>query len=244
MKMKFGFPKNKNLKDLVNEMFADAGIVKEDAAARVDYGAIAGDEFEGTACSLKQSTIVEWVAQGRLDGGIVGYDCLCEFNERAQAEGKPFAEPLEFLDIAKCDLVIAAPEKGDIRYLSDLNGKRVATSYPEILKSFAKANDIDLAEIIEMDGSVEMAVPLGMADAVLDITQTGSSLRANNLKQIYNVMSLQAVMIVPQYAVRQEKGLNVYPVMELASQLKRPSIRRKLELKQGGRAAAPRQMVG
>lgn len=243
--MKFGFPKNKNLKDMVNALFAEAGVVQEQAAARVDFAGLSGDNFEGIACNLKQKTIVQWVAEGRLDGGIVGYDCVCEFNERAQAEGKPFADVLEFFDMAECRLVLAAPQGGDISYLEDLNGKRVATSYPEILKGFAKAQGIEIAEIIEMDGSVEMAVPLGMADAVLDITETGTSLKANGLKEIYNVMSSQAVLIVPNYQTRQEKGLDVYPVMELNSQLKKPAIARAIgQLKTQMPSAVKRAAVG
>jgi ATP phosphoribosyltransferase len=225
--MKFGLPKNKKLKTLVNQLFTAQDIVIEAPANdRIDYAPINGDFFQGTACGLKQKTIVDWVAQGRLSGGIIGYDCMCEFNARAENSGVPYVEPLEFLDMAECSLKIAIAE-GDasIKSVKDLAGKRIATSYPAILQSYLESRDIKASEIIEMDGSVEMSIGLGEADAILDIVETGNSLKANGLKAILEVMPSQAVLIIPQRDIRLQKGLDVEPVMDLVQQLKTPRQR-------------------
>lgn len=226
--MKFGFPKNKKLRSIVNDLFAQQGIVIEAPANdRVDYSKIYGDFFEGTSCALKQKTIVEWVAQGRLSGGIVGFDCMCEFNARAKDEQSPFIEPLEFFDIAMCDLKIAVADDSAIKDAKDLQGKRIATSYKGILQGYLDARSIVPKEIIEMDGSVEMAIGLGEADAILDIVETGNSLRANGLKAIIDVMPSQAVLVIPRRDVRLAKGVDVEPVMDLARQMKMPRARLK-----------------
>lgn len=223
--MKIGLPKNKNLKVLVNQLFTSADVYVTATAPRVDFTAISGDEFNGTACFLKQKTLTQWVAEGRLDCGVVGYDYVSEFNARAKEQGLPWVEVFEFFDIANCSLEIAALEGGDIKDISDLNGKRVATSYPAILKDFVKSRGIALAEIVEMEGSVEMAIPIGQADAILDIVETGGSLKANGLKSIYSIMSSQAVLIAPRYDVRCAQRNDIEAAMALSRQLVRADQR-------------------
>jgi ATP phosphoribosyltransferase len=98
------------------------------------------------------------------------------------------------LGFGKCKIIIAVPEKSDIKTLKDLEGERIATSYSTILKNFLKNNNIN-SSIIPIGGSCEIAPNINLADAICDITQTGNTLKENNLKLLCEVMNSEAVLI-------------------------------------------------
>lgn len=193
--MRVGLPKNKNLKKSVPDFLAACGVDVAPAEDRKDYTAISGDGFDATACMLKQDTLVRWVAEGRLDAGIVGLDCAAEFNLAAREAGTPQVEIAGEMGIGACTLKIAVAEDAGVTDVRDLEGMRFATSFPKILTAWLNANGIVAREIVEMDGSVEMAVALGEADAVMDLVETGNSLRANGLKPVFDVLNVGAVVI-------------------------------------------------
>jgi len=101
---------------------------------------------------------------------------------------------VEKLGFAKCRLSIAIPKSVDYKDSSYLNGKKIATSYPNILTNFLKKNNIE-AEIHEISGSVEIAPGIGLADAIFDIVSSGSTLISNGLREVEIVMYSEAVIV-------------------------------------------------
>lgn len=135
---------------------------------------------------VRDNDIPKYVSQSIVDFGIVGLDVLEESGGKAKIVKK--------LGFCACKLVIAAPADSAIKTLKDLNGKRIATSYPNILKNFLRRNKIS-SKIVFTQGSVELAPYLQAADAVCDITQTGSTLRQFDLVPFKTVLESQAVLI-------------------------------------------------
>lgn len=135
---------------------------------------------------LRSSDIPEYVSAGVADFGITGENVL--------HEKKAAAIILRYLGFARCRLVIAVPENSQIKNLHDLEGERIATSYPHILSQFLKKRHIH-SSLVPITGSVEVAPELHLADAICDITQSGNTLAAHNLTELANIMKSQAVLI-------------------------------------------------
>ena len=135
---------------------------------------------------LRDDDIPEYVQDGVADIGIIGENVWIEKNKKTELVKK--------LGFAKCRLSIAVPRDSKITDNNDLNSKRIATSYPVILSKYLKENNIS-ADIHEISGSVEIAPGIGLADAILDIVSTGSTLLSNGLTEIIEIMRSEAVMI-------------------------------------------------
>ena len=135
---------------------------------------------------LRDDDIPEYVQDGVADIGIVGEDILYEKQADVVVSEK--------LGFGGCKLMIAAPNDSIPQSISELSGKTVATSYPNILKKFLKDNNIN-AKVIEISGSVEIAPSLGVADLICDIVSTGTTLMMNKLKKSFIVFDSQAVLI-------------------------------------------------
>ena len=135
---------------------------------------------------LRDDDIPQTVATGVADLGIVGEN---EFMEKEED-----AEIIKRLGFSKCRLSLAMPK--DIEYpgLSWFNGKKIATSYPVILRNFLKKNGVN-AEIHVITGSVEVSPGIGLADAIFDIVSSGSTLVSNRLKEVEVVMESEALLI-------------------------------------------------
>lgn len=135
---------------------------------------------------LRDDDIPQYVNEGWIDLGIIGEDTLYE-------QGTPVAI-LKKLNFGQCSLVLATPINSNIKTIADLQNKRLATSYPNLTKQFLKNNNLN-AQIVTLAGSVEIAPALGLADAVVDITQTGNALKENNLIILATLLNSQAVLI-------------------------------------------------
>lgn len=135
---------------------------------------------------LRDDDIPQAVASGIADVGVVGEN---EFVEKGED-----ADVIKRLDFSKCRLSLAIPKAVDYKGVEWFNGKKIATSYPEILKDFLKKNNID-AEIHVITGSVEIAPGIGLADCIFDIVSSGGTLVSNNLKEVEVVMKSEALMI-------------------------------------------------
>jgi ATP phosphoribosyltransferase len=120
---------------------------------------------------LRPRDIAIYVGSGRLDVGITGEDLLVDSGAQAEV-----VLPLGF---ARSTFRFAAAA-GSVRTLADLRGRRIATSYPGLLRRYLRENDLE-AHIITLDGAVETAVRLDVADAIADVVETGSTLRAAGL---------------------------------------------------------------
>ena len=135
---------------------------------------------------LRDDDIPQSVASGVADIGIVGENEFVERGENAQI--------IDRLGFSKCRLSLAIPKKIDYPGLQWFNGKKIATSYPNILRNFMKKNNIN-ADIHVITGSVEISPGIGLADGIFDIVSSGSTLVSNNLAEVEVVMKSEALLI-------------------------------------------------
>lgn len=135
---------------------------------------------------LRDDDIPQSVAGGVADLGIVGEN---EFVEREED-----AVVVRRLGFSKCRLSLAIPKSVDYSGLSWFEGKKIATSYPNILRKFMKENGVE-ADIHVITGSVEIAPGIGLADGIFDIVSSGSTLVSNNLQEVAVVMKSEALLI-------------------------------------------------
>lgn len=142
--------------------------------------------FPLEALFLRDDDIPQAVAGGVADVGIVGENEMLE-----KQENVVIAKRLGF---SKCRLSLAIPKDDEYPGIEYFNGKKIATSYPEILKDFFRKNNIT-AEIHVITGSVEIAPGIGLADAIFDIVSSGSTLVSNWLKEVEVVVYSEAVLI-------------------------------------------------
>lgn len=135
---------------------------------------------------LRDDDIPKYVADGVADAGIVGENVVAEKNEVVELAIK--------MNFSKCRLSIAVPQAVTYHHIKDLEGKRIATSYPFLLGEFLKKRGVK-ASIHEISGSVEIAPSIGLADAVCDLVSTGSTLLSNGLKEAEVIFRSEAVLI-------------------------------------------------
>ena len=135
---------------------------------------------------LRDDDIPQSVASGVADLGIVGEN---EFKERNED-----AEIVDRLGFSKCRLSLAIPKESKYEGVDWFNGKKIATSYPGILRKFLDKNNVK-ADIHVITGSVEISPGIGLADGIFDIVSSGSTLVSNNLKEVEVVMKSEALLI-------------------------------------------------
>jgi len=135
---------------------------------------------------LRDDDIPEYVADGVADIGVVGENVLSETEKAVSV--------IEKLNFGRCRLSLAVPKNFEYRSLRDFEGKRIATSYPNVLRRFFNAAGVR-AEIHTISGSVEIAPSIGLADAVCDLVSSGSTLFSNGLREVETVMNSEAVLI-------------------------------------------------
>ena len=135
---------------------------------------------------LRNGDIPQYLRDGVVDLAIIGENLIIEKGEDLEV-----IEPLGF---SKCKVSIAVPKNQTFKSLEDLNGKRIATSYPNTVTNFLAKNKIK-AELHIINGSVEIAPNIGLADAICDIVSSGSTLFKNNLKEVVEIGRSQAVLV-------------------------------------------------
>jgi ATP phosphoribosyltransferase len=135
---------------------------------------------------LRDDDIPEYVEDGVADIGIVGQNVLLEKGRKVIT--------VESLGFGKCRLSIAVPKTFDYTGVKDLEGKRIATSYPALVKNYLSDNQVN-ASIHEISGSVEIAPGIGLSDAVADLVSSGGTLFMNGLKEVDIILESQAVMV-------------------------------------------------
>ena len=165
--LKLAIQKNGRLTEKSLQLLRTCGLDIENYSNRL---IVSARNFELDLLFLRDDDIPEYVQDGVADIGIVGEDVVLE----KEAD----VEIIKRLSYGKCRLMLAGPEDRNIPELDQINGKRVATSYPKILSNFFRNNKID-AKIIQISGSVEIAPSLGIADYICDIVSTGNTLKLN-----------------------------------------------------------------
>jgi len=156
---------------------------------------------------VRDDDIPDLVQQDVCDLGIVGMTVIEEKRLAFQARGvTPLFEQIMTLDYGRCRLSIAVPDGVEYKNAASLRGKRIATTYPNILNQYLRNNDVQ-AEIVTLSGAVEIAPRLGRADFICDLVSTGSTLVANHLWEAETIFESQAAIIstpVPVTAEKQE----------------------------------------
>ncbi len=135
---------------------------------------------------LRDDDIPQSVATGVADIGIVGENEFCERGEDADI--------VERLGFSKCRLSLAIPKEVNYTGLEWFEGKKIATSYPNILRRYMDEHEIDI-EIHVITGSVEISPGIGLADGIFDIVSSGSTLISNNLREVEVLMKSEALLI-------------------------------------------------
>ena len=142
-----------------------------------------GDKYE--AVLAKAADVITYVEHGVCDIGVVGKDTIVE-------NGKSFYEVCD-LELGKCNFCLAGKAGGD--FYSGYNVKRIATKYPNVTKAFFEGKGMDV-KIIKIEGSVELAPLLDLSDAIVDIVETGTTLKENGLEVYETIIPISARVIV------------------------------------------------
>lgn len=144
---------------------------------------------------VRDDDIPNLVMDGICDFGIVGTNVLKEKSLHRTDNGDDRSyEKIRDLDFGSCRLAIAVPVNFPYENLQSLAGKKIATTYPYLLKDFLKQQRVN-AEITLLTGAVEIAPRLGIADAICDLVSTGTTLEANNLREVERVFESRAILI-------------------------------------------------
>ena len=171
-------------------LFEETMTMLEESSIKVESGKrtllVKAKNFPVEILYLRDDDIPQAVATGIADVGIVGEN---EFEEKGED-----ADIIKRLDFSKYRLSLAIPKAADYNGIQWFNGKKIATSYPRILKNFLDKNGVK-AEIHTIMGSVEIAPGIGMADCIFDIVSSGSTLVSNNLKEVEVAMYSEALLI-------------------------------------------------
>jgi len=142
--------------------------------------------FELDILAVRDDDIPEYVQDGVADLGIVGRNIIVEH----RADVRTLLE----LGFGVCRLMICIPDKGPVQTLQDLQGKRIATTYPGTLQQFLEREGLHCS-IVHLSGAVELAPTLDVADVICDIVSTGSTARVNGLRPIFTVLESQSLLI-------------------------------------------------
>jgi ATP phosphoribosyltransferase len=154
---------------------------------------------------VRDDDIPDLVQEDVCDLGLVGLNVVEEKRLAFAARGvAPLFEIVQLLDFGRCKLCIAVPDGFDYRGAASLAGKRIATTYPNILSRFLAQRGIE-AEVVVLSGAVEIAPRLGRADVICDLVSTGSTLAANHLRQAEVVLESQAALIRTPVPIPPEK---------------------------------------
>ncbi|MFA6924982.1 MAG: ATP phosphoribosyltransferase [Bacteroidales bacterium] len=147
---------------------------------------------------LRDDDIPGYVEDNIADLGIVGNNIIEEKSKKVKV--------VKSLGFSKCRLSVAVPKNAEYKGLKYLQGKNIATSYPNILGKFLKSKNIQ-ASIHEISGSVEIAPSIGLADAIFDIVSSGSTLISNGLKEAETVLFSEAVLISNKNLVKEKQKI-------------------------------------
>jgi ATP phosphoribosyltransferase len=192
-KLKIAIQKSGRLYDESLQLLKDCGIFVNNGK---DQLKVSVDNFPIEIMYLRNSDIPQYLEDGVVDIAVVGENLLIEKQKNIQI--------VQYLGFSKCRVSLAVPKEIETDSLSYFQGKKIATSYPNTLKSFLKANDIT-ADIHVISGSVEIAPNIGLADGICDIVSSGSTLFKNGLRETVTLLKSEAVLAkTPQLS--QEKN--------------------------------------
>lgn len=183
MTLRIGVPSKGRLADVATDLLREAGL----SFKRQDRSLFARvREMSVDVTFLRTEDMPVLCAEGAIDMGITGSDLVAE-------SGAGVLERLR-LGVGRCRLAICVPEDSAIASPRDLHHTRVATSFPNATRAFLAGHGAE-AHLVELSGSVEVMIALGVADAIVDLVETGSTLAANRLRVLTDIGSYEAVLI-------------------------------------------------
>lgn len=182
--LKIALPNKGRLSEEVRELFNDAGLEVKVRGERALTASLGG-EFE--AIFVRAQDIPEFVADGAAAAGVTGWDLVCESGREL--------ELLMDLEFGRCRLVVAAREESGIEKLEDVkDGVRVASSFTRLTQEFFTKRGQQVT-VVPVSGATEIAPHLGIADIIVDLTSTGSTLKMNGLREVGTVVQSSARLI-------------------------------------------------
>ncbi|HOU31504.1 MAG TPA: ATP phosphoribosyltransferase [Bacteroidales bacterium] len=183
-KLKIAIQKDGRLSDSSKKLLVECGLKFSNGTGMLKSVVT---NFPAEILYLRDDDIPQYVEQGVADAGIIGENMVAEKSKDIRI--------VERLGFARCRLSLAIPREEEYTGPEFFNGKKIATSYPNILSDYLRKNNIKAA-IEEISGSVEIAPGIGLADAVCDIVSSGSTLMTNGLKEVVTILTSQAVLVV------------------------------------------------
>jgi len=192
---RFAIPKKGRLYEKVCEMLKGSGI-EFHREPRLDVALCVGKPI--TLVFLPAADIAKYVGEGNIDIGITGQDIV--------QESKVNVNTIMELGFGKCKLCVQAPISSNITSIEKLAGGRIVTSFPTITNEFFKEYDQKLGvetSVKFVSGSVEAACGLGLADAVVDLVETGTTMRAAGLEVVHEIITTQAILIANPHSKHQ-----------------------------------------
>lgn len=182
--LRIALPNKGRLSDEARELFTDAGLEIRAAGPRALTASLGG-EFQ--ALFVRAQDIPEFVADGAADAGVTGFDLI-------QESGR-IVDELADLEFGRCRLAVAAKEDSRILLLDHISdGTRIATVFPRITERFF-ADRGQRVEVVPVSGAAEIAPHIGIADVIVDLVSTGSTLRVNGLREVATVMESSTRLI-------------------------------------------------
>lgn len=183
-KLKIAVQKSGRLHDDSMSILKDVGISIDNGKDQLKASA---KNFPLEVFYLRNGDIPQYLKDGVVDAAVIGENVLIE-----KGNGISVIEKLGF---SSCKVAVAVPKSSNYKSIKDLEGKRIATSYPNTVDQFLSQNNVN-ANLHIINGSVEIAPNIGLADAIVDIVSSGSTLFKNGLKEVDVLLKSQAVLAV------------------------------------------------
>jgi ATP phosphoribosyltransferase len=181
--LRIALPNKGRLAEDTRDLFEDAGLAVRARGERALTASLGG-EYE--AIFVRAQDIPEFVADGAADAGITGWDLVCESERELDVR-------LD-LEFGRCRLVVAARDDSGIQHLDEIVSGRVATAFPRVTRRFFDRPGCRV-EVVPVSGAAEIAPHLGIADIVVDLTSTGSTLKMNGLREVATVLESSARLV-------------------------------------------------
>ena len=181
--LRIGLPSKGRLSELAGDLLSQAGLGFR-RQSRGLFARVSGLPID--LIFLRTDDIPTLCAEGAIDMGITGSDLLEESGVITKVRMK--------LGVGRCRLAICVPDDAELTSAADLDGKRIATSFPTITQRYLAKHDAT-AHLVSLSGSVEVMIQLGVADAIVDLVETGSTLAANRLRILEEIDSYETVLI-------------------------------------------------
>ena len=194
-KLKIAIQKSGRLNEDSLQLLKECGVSIDNGVDKLKASA---SNFPLEVFYLRNSDIPQYLIDGVVDIAIIGENTIIEKH--------PSLEVIEYLGFSKCRLSIATPKGLNYKSIKELNGKRIATSYPNTLKQFLTTNNVN-ADIHEISGSVEIAPNIGLADAICDLVSSGSTLFKNGLEEQDIILKSEACVSISPLIGEEERKI-------------------------------------